>query len=208
MAELLHNLFKTAVSNSYQFKTNTKKSNQPQWINQYVLELIARRRVVFRREKRSQEWKKIKKKTAEIIKKCKASFNQKKRDKMLACESRNFHKCVKAIVSDEKSKQWSSIHMFPDMTIYQVEEKCADFFNGISREYEPHTIDQIPKRFDTTPLHVTLRMVETEILEEKKPKSRVEGNIFVDVLAKNIKTLTPTIAAIYNKIVQPDGPED
>ena len=53
MAERLHDLFREGIEKCYELRTTTRKSNQPQWINEHVLKLIAWRRAVFRREGRS-----------------------------------------------------------------------------------------------------------------------------------------------------------
>ena len=55
MVDQLHDLFKQISAESYETKISVEKSNQPQGINKHVLDLIARRKVVYRREKRSQE---------------------------------------------------------------------------------------------------------------------------------------------------------
>lgn len=146
--------------------------------------------------------KKIKRKMHALVKKRKNYYNKLKREKMIGCDSRNFHKTVKAFISDEKTKQWSPRQMYPELSALQVVEKCADFFNGISNEYEPLSLSEIPLTFDTAPLKITPKMVEAEIRKGKKPKARVEGDIFVDVLVDNIKTLAPPISAIYNRVVQ------
>ena len=125
------------MANSYELVTTTRKSTQPQWINSYVLNLIDQRRAIFRREGRSDAWKRLKKKTRSIVKRRKAYYNKKKREKMVSTDSRSFHKCVKSFVTDEKSKQWSPEQMFPDLDRTQVAEKCAEFFNNISCEYDP-----------------------------------------------------------------------
>ena len=76
MVDNLHQIFNSASNSSYKTVTTTRKSNQPPWIDDYVLALIKQRRKVFRRERRSDEWKKIKKKTRAVIKKRKAFFNK------------------------------------------------------------------------------------------------------------------------------------
>ena len=116
----LHDVFSKATEESYQLNTTTRKSTQPQWINQNVLELIQQRRAVFRREGRSEVWKKLKKKTRSIIKRRKAFFNKKKREKMLASDSKSFHKCVKSTINDEKTKHWSLMSMFPSLEMRRL----------------------------------------------------------------------------------------
>ena len=92
--------------------------------------------------------------------------------------------------------------MYSELSALQVAEKCADFFNDISNEYYPLCQADIPLTYDALPLKVTPKMVETEILKGKKPKARVEGDIFISVLVSNVKILAPVIANIYNRIVE------
>ena len=202
MVERLHAVFAAAMDKSFQTITTTGKTTQPQWINQNIINLIAQRRAIFRREGRSDAWKRMKKKTRSIIKKRKAFFNKKKREKMVAADSRSFHRSVKLIVSDEKKKPWTPMQMFPTLSPTQVAEKCAKFFNGISAEYEALKQEDIPETFNTDKLVITPKIIEQEIVKGKKPKSRVPGDIFVQTLVKNIKTLAPVISSIYKKIIQ------
>ena len=198
----LHAVFDSAMTDSYETRQNTRKSNQPPWINQYVLKLIFKRRTVFRREGRSDEWKKLKKRCRNVIKHRKAFYNKHKKEKMMGASSHSIHKCVKAMASDEKAKQWSPRQMYPELSAEQVAEKCAEFFNNISSEYNPLTPDSIPSTFEAEKLIITPKMVEVEITKGKKPKSRVPGDIFVNLIADNIKLLAPVIAKIYNKVIE------
>ena len=202
MVDELHTIFKEAMNKCYDTITTVRKSTQPQWINSYVIDLIAQRRAIFRREGRSDAWKRMKKKTRAIIKRRKARFNKRKREKMLGADSRTFHKTVKSFVTDEKSKHWSPTHMYPGLKPVEVAEKCAEFFNSISAEYEPLDLTQIPTTHDTEPIRITPKGVEMEIKRGKKPKSRVEGDLFISALVQNLTTLAPIIAAVFNRVVE------
>ena len=171
-------------------------------MNNYILNLIAKRRAVFRREGRSEEWKKLKKRTRAAVKHRKAEHNKKKKEKMLGCESKTFHKCVRAVVSDDKPKTWSPRQLFPDLDARGVAEKCAEFFNGISSEYDPLDINQIPRSHDTEELIITPKMVQDEIEKGAKPKSRVPGDVFINVITQNAAVLSKPIAEIYNTIIK------
>ena len=48
-------------------KTNTKRESDPPWINQKIRDLVMRRRKVYDREGRSGRWRKMKKKTAKLV---------------------------------------------------------------------------------------------------------------------------------------------
>ena len=202
MVDALHDIFEQGTSHSYKTITTTRKSNQPQWIDKYVLDLISNRRTIFRREKRSEAWKALKRKTRAIIKKRKAFFNKQKREKMVGADSRTFHKCVKSFVNDEKTKGWNPMQMYPSLDAEAVANKCADFFNGISQEYPPLDKSKIPSTFDGEQLIITNKLVEQEIRKGKKPKSRVPGDIFVTALVDNLPVLSPVITKIYNQIVK------
>ena len=201
MVDRLHDIFEKGMEVCYDRVTTSRKSNQPQWINQRVIDLIAQRRAIFRREGRSEAWKRLKKKTRAIIKRRKSYFNKKKREKMLEATSKTFHKSVRSFVSDEKAKQWSPMQMFPKLSPQQVAERCADFFNGISAEYDPLDEAQIPITFDTDQIKITPKIVQQEIKKGKKPKARVRGDLFVTALVQNIDTLAPVISQIYNQCV-------
>ena len=202
MVDFLHGEFERAMSIAYKTIKTKRKSNQPQWINDYVLALIRRRRAVFRREGRSEEWKKLKKRTRSVIKHRKAQYNKQKREKMISADSKSFHKCVRAIISDEKTKTWSPRCMYPELSAQQVAEKCAEFFNGISSEYQPLSQHDIPRTFDSEELVVTTDMVEEQIKHGKKPKSRVSGDVFVNCIVQGLPILLKPITHIYNNIVQ------
>ena len=119
---------------------------------------------------------------------------------MLNAGSRGFHRCVRSTVTDEKIKPWMPRQMYPNLGPLEVAEKCAEFFNGISAEYDALRPQDIPKTHNSEQLVITPKLVGQEIRKGKKPRSRVPGDIFINTLVDNIKILAPVIAAVYNQI--------
>ena len=51
--------------------------------------------------------------------------------------SRIPYKAVEGLKSGEQGQQWDPSEMFPTLTDVQITEKMPDFFNNISREFQP-----------------------------------------------------------------------
>ena len=206
MVEYLHGEFEKALSSSYQKITRRRKLNEPQWMNESIRKLIARRRAIFRDEGRTERWKKLKKKIARIIKNRRKKFNQDKKDKMLG-QGANFFDCVKSVVNNDNVQAWSPSNLFPDKSDTDVANICADYFNGISCEYSPISYADVPTSYDQPIPELTEQQVREEIVKGKKPKLRVSGDIFVNTLVESVDTLAKPVTFIYNQIMkQKSGP--
>ena len=90
--------------------------------------------------------------------------------------------------------------MYPQLTEKETSEKLADFFNNISNE--ALNIHDVPTTYDIETPTVTPQDVSEMIKENKKPKSRVDGDIFVNVLVDVIDVMCEPISKIYNKITE------
>ena len=83
MVNNLHNIFENAMESSYERKNSFKKSSEPPWINQYIRQLIRKRRAIFRIFGRNAAWKAVKNKTKRLIKEHKKGYNKKKKESIL-----------------------------------------------------------------------------------------------------------------------------
>ena len=84
----------------------------------------------------------------------------------------------------------------------EAAEGFANYFNTISNEYEPLEENQIPKTFSSPLPTLTVEQVKKIITTGKKPKSRVDGDIFVDILIERLDVLGPVICDVFNKAIQ------
>lgn len=127
----------------------------------------------------------------------KNNYNKQKKEKIQQGQDNNFHQCVKAFNNNDKSKDWSPRELYPDLNESQAAEKLAQYFNNISNEYELLDFNEIPVTYDVTIPSLTCELVGKEIVEGKKTKSIVKGDIYCDILAKCIDVLVHPICSIF-----------
>ena len=95
----------------------------------------------------------------------------------------------------------------PGTTEQDTAENLARFFNNISNQFEPLNTEQIPVGVLIPAPILTEEQVIKKIKQSKKTKSRVSGDLFVNVLSNCIEVLAKPITKIYNAITnQADWP--
>ena len=92
--------------------------------------------------------------------------------------------------------------LYEDKSEQEVVEELAKYFNNISNEYSPLDLTQIPRTFEAEIPVITEEQVKKEVKEGKKPKSRVEGDMFIGVLVSCIDVLAVPVSKIFNAITQ------
>ena len=143
----------------------------------------------------------LKKKTRKLIRERKSVYDNDKKTKILESGCNKFHECVKAFTSNEKQKAWSPTLLYPGASNKQAAENLDEFFNNISSEYDPLDMNNIPLTTSVPIPKISPKQVREEIKKGKLTKSRVTGDIFVNVLADSIDVLSHPISRIYNSIV-------
>ena len=204
LVEELHQLLGCGVSECYRFITRKKKSSEPPWMSDWIRDLIADRRRVFRTDtKRSLRWRVIKKKTRRIIKTRRNKFNTHQIDKLKAdTNPRNFFHHVNGLIGKNEKPRWTPLAMYPDKSPEEVTEIMASFFNGISNEYSPLSDEDIPVTFARSLPTLTCAQVGERLKEAKKPNSTVPGDIPPTLYNKYYESLAVPITKIYNKITE------
>ena len=162
---------------------------------------------MFRKWGRNSVWKQIKKKTTRLIRKRRKAYNLQKKAKILSASANGFHDCVKAFVNNENKTGWTPMDLFPGKSRKEAAESMAEFFNNISNEYEPLDLRLIPKTFDSPLPTLTPADIIKEVKDGKKPKSRVEGDIFINVLTACVDVLAEPITKIFNAIPDSGWPQ-
>ena len=119
---------------------------------------------------------------------------------MLEGQNNDFHKCVKSFTNSENPDKWQPSDLFPSLSELEAANEHADYFNGISCEYRAITRDDIPLSYDQELPLLAPKDIEEEITKGKKPKSRVPGDLFVNVLTDNLSVLSSPICRIFNAI--------
>ena len=133
----LHTIIELGMEKCFERKTSMRKTSEPSWISKELRSLIRRRRAVFKREGRSNNWWRLKKKTIEIVKARRTKYNEEKKSKVLGADQNNFYKCVNSFLNHAEC--WDVRALFPKKEDCEVAEELAEFFNRISNGYPPST---------------------------------------------------------------------
>ena len=88
--------------------------------------------------------------------------------------------------------------MFPGESDEEIAEKVAAFFNEISQQYTPIPN---PSRPRTGTKHYEEFEVAARLKTFRKPKSRVHGDIFPELVTKYCDLLAEPLCYIYNLVV-------
>ena len=117
-------------------------------------------------------------------------------------DSKRFHRGVKAFLSAEEVQKWDVRSIFPNRSDLEVAEDLADFFNGISSEYEPLDLAGIPTIYDEPLPQLTVGEVGERLRRSKKTASLVEGDIFPCLFGQFSDKFAPVVADIFNTTVR------
>ena len=190
----LHVLFDRAVSDCFQLKYRKKKSSEPVWMTDEIRDLIRKQRRLFKRLKGKGRWLILKKITKEKIKKPKSGHVGLDRERFLDGRTKDFYKSVSSIMNGNEKEVWDIRTLFPGRTDDAVANLPADFFNGISQEYQPLNANDIP---GTLTDQVALRL-----RKNKRSTSTVEGDLPPALYDHYFLALAPVITRIFNRIIK------
>ena len=98
---------------------------------------------------------------------------------------RSFFKNAKAYNCRDKPQEFNVRELFPGQDDFCVAEELVDHYSKISSEFDP-------------PLNIG--EVATALRKFRKQKSRVEGDIFPELVNRVSATLAEPLADIYNQI--------
>ena len=126
-----------------------------------------------------------------------------KKEQLTAVDAnRSFFRLVKAFNTPEKPQTFDVRSLQPGATDCAVAEELANFFNRISSEFEPLTLDQIlqtrSRKIDPLELHEAAARVR----RFRKPKSMVVGDLFPELVTKFANFLAIPLTSIFNEIVR------
>lgn len=203
MVEELHRLFNEAMDYCYEKKTRVKKTSEPVWMADWIRSMIESRRELFKNEGRSDRWHTFKKKITDIIKTRKSKHFEELRNKFLANKDpRSFHRCVRALLNGNGPHRWDVRSLAPDKSDLELADWLADFFNGISSEYEPLNLQNVPESHHRSLPELTTEQVSTTLRKAKKTMSMVQGDIYPLLYNNYHSRLAKPITHIFNAITE------
>ena len=200
-AEKLDEILAGLMDECFPLKSHRVRADNPPWMTHGILKRIDQRKEVYKTdEKRSQRWKHMKELTEKLIKEKKREFIDQIKQKASAQGNTSlFYKAVHMLKDHERPQEWDIRALFEGQDDQQIAESVAEFFNKISAEFSPLDDCQISPECDWT---VSQQEVSDLLKECKKPKSRVGGDIFPDLISPNADVLAIPLTNIYNSVLQ------
>ena len=190
-----------ASDHFFPLKTIRRKQDDLPWINEAARKKIRKKKAVYKDENRSPRWKAIDAELERYLEKRKVKYLAKQRDRLLGPEAtRNFFNNVRAFQSVEKPKDFDVRELRPGATDEAVAEEVADYFNQISSEFDPLDPFQIPTTYGRDLPILSVETVKNRLLTFKKPSSKVDGDIFPDLIKPCAASLAIPLSDIFNTI--------
>ena len=196
------NTLAMAVDSFFPLKTTRRKSTDLPWMTKGIQKLIKNRKRLYVAEG-GDSWREEKQRIEDIIKTRKRSYMDNQKEHLLAKDaSRIFFKHVKNFAAFEKPPVFDVRSLLPGRTDMEVATCLAEYFNKVSREFDPLEPSDIPFTKDSG--LPTLREFEVakRIKTFRKPKSMVPGDIFPDLMTKFSDFFALPLTDIYNEITR------
>ena len=136
-AEIYNRECLNAMKSFFPTITTRRKSSDDPWINDKIRKMVEKSRLAFKREGRSETWKKLKKRTRRLIKRRRKAFYDKQGAPLFnSKDSRRFFKNVRSFKDAEKPVEWSIDLLCPGKSDKELAIELAGYFNKRSDEFE------------------------------------------------------------------------
>ena len=193
-----------AVETFFPLKTTRRKSNDLPWLNKKTLQMIdTRRRLYMSEGGRTVVWKEKKKEVDKAIRDRKRGYMSAQKNRILEADAnRNFFRHVRSFSRVEKPKQFDVRDILPGRSDQQVAEELADFFNKVSREFDPLEPGQIPVTKPASLPRLHKHDVSSRLKHFCKPKSMVPGDVFPRLVTDYANFFAIPLTDLYNGITE------
>ena len=111
-----------------------------------------------------------------------------------------FFRNVKDYNSAEKPEIWDIKSVRPELNDEELARELSLYFNAISNEFSPLTSDQIPKTYGRKLPQLRPYQVAARIKGIRKPRSKIQGDVFPSLLTEFADLFALPLSDIYNTI--------
>ena len=193
LVEVYEGITSALVDELFPLKTVRIRSNEPPWITDGTRRLARRMRRVYKAQKKSAHWKRLRFRHDQMINASKMEFVAKAK----SGGAKNYFNSVKSLSSNAAPSSWDVTNLFPDSSPSQAGDAIAEYFTKISDTFEPLA----PSRsVEYTRRPISLDDVKTKLRQAKKPNSSVPGDL-LPRLMKRFHHLVATPAwFIFNSV--------
>ena len=199
-ANAMHTLLERHVDMCFPLRAIVIKSTDKPWMNNFIRRAVRRRKKIFKKEYRSNRWRRHKKKIVRLIQERKTEYMDGiKQSVKEAGNTRAYHQAIKKLQTKDtpSQKPWCLQNMFPGMPEEEIAEMSADYFNAISHEFTPIAAPPPPENPRQL---LSVHEVSARLKKIRKPKSQVKGDLNPNLIGPLVDVLAIPLTIIFNEV--------
>ena len=170
-AEQFHSILMNKLDEIFPKKIRKINSDDQPWVSFKLKQLDRRRKRIFRKERKSEKWKKIDKLFRQEMKSEKSKYYQNKVAELKISKPGKWYQCLKKLTSHDQQKSESfQVDQISHLSDQEQADKIADAFCAIQNEYDslrsediiipPFTEEETPQ-FDSAQVWFALSRIDT-----------------------------------------------
>ena len=177
-------------------RTIKHRSNEPLWITDGIRRLATYKRLVYRREGKTDYWKSLRDRQLGMIEGSKDKFVNGVRTTS-GSSSAAYFRAVKALSTKGRPAPWEVSDLFPGDDCEKVGEEVATFFTQITDQFVP--LQPCPPS-GTRRRPVTTAEVAAKLKKARKPNSQVKGDVMPRLVKRFHHLLAVPATIIFNAV--------
>ena len=151
-------------------EVKTRSSDLP-WVTKRLKRAIRRKKRKYRTMGKSKEWLEMARVLERDINDNRVRHVGKVKKKALQDGGRAYHQTMALLTNDKPKPRWTPCDLFPELNEKETAERCADFFNGISSEFDQIDAPVPPMDMVDPPLAY---QISGRLRVCKKPRSEMD----------------------------------
>ena len=136
-AKIFQNILLEKLDEIFPEKTRKINSDDQPWVSFKLKQLDRRRKRLYRKERKSENWRRLEKMFRKEMKSAKADFYKKSVADLKLSKPGQWYKCLKRITShDQQKNEQPNVDQINHLSDQQQAEKIAEKFASIQNEYD------------------------------------------------------------------------
>ena len=133
MAVKFHEVLNNHLEACYSWKRVRRKSNDKPWITDGIRRQMKRRKAIFRREGRSEHWKRLDKSIKKLLNFRKSKYNMNQKTKLEnSGNTSQWYNVSKFLATDEATSRWNITDLEPNQSPEELAKNLSTHFSEIT----------------------------------------------------------------------------
>lgn len=197
MVDKFEKITKSMTDRLFPLRTIRCRSNELPWVTERIRKLSKLKRRVYKRQGKSDFWKRLDAEMEALTTAGKAGFVDRVSED--GPNSRKYFQAIKALSTKAKPKEWSVMDLFPGLPVPEVGSEITGFFSEISNQFEPLEESRTPP---ATRPELAYNEVALLLAKAKKPQSQVDGDVPPKVMKLYHGNFVEPVRTIFNAIIR------